>query len=206
MTMLISVGIMLSCSTPHSYAGGKALQPPPRQRTTTAPDKNKPDSKINVPDVEVLNQDGKPIKFYTDLVAGKLAFVSFMFATCEESCPMLGENLARLQGLLGDRLGKDVSLISVSLDPENDTPERLKAWGKMFGARSGWTFITGRKNDIDRIIKAFTGGATGKGEHTPIVFIGSAEKGVWIRAFGLTEPSRLVRLIDQAAAAPPNPK
>ncbi|HKY06087.1 MAG TPA: SCO family protein, partial [Blastocatellia bacterium] len=150
----------------------------------------KGDLSLSIPDVEVFNQDGKKVRFYSDLIRGKVAVISFGFTSCTYICPMQGETLSRLQAVLGNRLSKEVNIISVSLDPETDTPARLKSWGAQFGARPGWTFVTGKRSEIDKVAKAFTGGEALKGEHSPVVFVGSDRQGVWVRAYGLAEPER----------------
>lgn len=203
-SMLIAAALVLWCPAHDSYGRGRASQQPQRPADESAGDKQ--GSKVVVPDVTVLNQDGKPINFYTDLVKGKTVVVDFIYSTCQYVCPLQGESMANLQAMLGDRLGTEVVLISVSLDPETDTPERLKAWGKMFGAKEGWTLLTGKKQDIDRIIKAFTGGSTGRGEHSPLWAIGNEGTGIWVHAYGLTAPNNLMRLIDKVGGPASNPK
>jgi len=202
--ILLAAALLLSSPARHPYGGVKALQQPQVAAQEAA--RAKQASRVTVPDEPVLNQDGKPVNFYTDLVKGKIVLVHFIFTTCEDVCPMQGESLAKLRTLLGDRVGREVQFISVSLDPETDTPARLKAWGKMFGAGPGWSLVTGDQQRIDRIIRAFTGGSTGKGEHAPLFVIGDESKGVWRRANALTEPSRLLRVIDQVGASAPSPK
>jgi hypothetical protein len=101
-------------------------------------------SKMTIPDVELLDQDGNKVRFYTDLVKGRTVAINFIFTTCTTICPPLGATFARVQKELGERAGRDVQLISVSVDPATDTPERMKAWGAKFHAAAGWTFVTGR--------------------------------------------------------------
>jgi cytochrome oxidase Cu insertion factor (SCO1/SenC/PrrC family) len=163
--------------------------------------KQKGDLKPSIPDVEVLNQDGKRVRFYSDLIKDKVVVISFVFTTCTFICPMQGNNLSKLQALLGERLGKDVNMVFVSTDPETDTPERLKAWGTQFGAKRGWTFITGRRSEIDKVAMAFTGVVALKGEHSPVVFIGSDKTGIWIRTYGLADPEGLNKLIEEITKA-----
>jgi protein SCO1/2 len=160
--------------------------------------KNKVVRKI-IPDVELLSQDGKKIHFYEDLLKGKTVVVSFIYTTCGSVCPMLGENLAKLQGLLGDRLGKNIQLISISTDPVTDTPERLKTWAKMFGENPGWTLITGQRADINKLLIALAGYIVDKGMHDPVILIGNQDKGIWKSAFGLADPERLLEMLQQVS-------
>jgi protein SCO1 len=100
------------------------------------------DTKQNIPDVELVDQDRKTVHLYSDLVRGRVAALSFIFTTCTTICPLIGANLGRLQTELGQSLGQDISLISVSVDPATDTPQRLKAWGAQFGAKPGWSLLS----------------------------------------------------------------
>jgi SCO1/SenC/Heavy metal binding domain len=88
--------------------------------------------KMNIPDIEVLDQNGRKIHFYTDLVKGQTVVINFIFTTCTTICPPLGATFARVKKELGDKVGRDVRFISISVDPATDTPERLKAWGEKF--------------------------------------------------------------------------
>src|SRR6476660_9636366 len=85
------------------------------------------EAKQNIPDVELVDQDGKAVHLYTDLVKGRVAALSFIFTTCTTICPLIGANLGRLQTELGQSPGEHIALISVSVDPANDTPQRMKA-------------------------------------------------------------------------------
>src|SRR5258707_9425515 len=108
----------------------------------------------NIPDVELVDQDGKTVHLYTDLVKGRVAALSFIFTTCTTICPLIGANLGRLQTELGQSLGENIALISVSVDPANDTPLRMKAWGAQFGAKAGWDLLTGDKETVEQLLKA----------------------------------------------------
>jgi protein SCO1 len=95
--------------------------------------------------------ENKPVRFYDDLIKGKISIINFMFASCEEFCPISINCLARLQSLLGDRLGRDMFMYSFTLKPEEDTPEKLAAYAKGVGARHGWYFLTGNEYDLTSI-------------------------------------------------------
>lgn len=152
----------------------------------------------SIPDVEVVDQNGKPLHFYGDLIKGKSVIVNFIFTSCTYICPMQGANFSRIQAALGDRLSKEVTLVSVTVDPVTDTPERLKAWGQRFGARAGWTFVTGTKSEMDKLLRALTGDPSGFKEHSAIAFIGNYDRGVWIRTDALDDPARLINALDSA--------
>jgi protein SCO1/2 len=158
--------------------------------------KQKQNIKKVISDVTVYNQDGERLHFYSDLIKGKVVAINFIFTSCTYICPMQGAAFSKLQAALGDRLGRDVHLISVSIDPATDTSERLKAWGQRFGAKPGWTFVTGERSEIDKLLESLTGSAGGRGEHSPIVLIGNDE-GAWIRAYGLAEPERYIDLFEK---------
>ena len=99
--------------------------------------------------VAVTTQDGRTLRFYDDVLKGKIVLINFFFTDCDAVCPLMTENLARVQELLGDRVGKDIFMVSISLQPEHDTPEVLAAYAKTYGVGPGWLFLTGKKNDIE---------------------------------------------------------
>lgn len=101
------------------------------------------------PDVILRTQDNKKVRFYQDLIKDKVVTINFFFATCEEICPLITSNLARVQRLLGDRVGRDIFMNSISLKPDQDTPERLKAFAKMHHAGPGWNFLRGKPGDTE---------------------------------------------------------
>ena len=184
------------------------LRPAPAEaaktEAATAPDPahaSHAPSKMTIPDVELLDQDGRKVRFYTDLVKGKTVAINFIFTTCTTVCPPLGATFARVQKELGGGAGRgDVRLISISVDPATDTPERLKAWGAKFRAAEGWTLVTGQKPQVDELLRALGASTAAPADHTPTVLIGNDAAGQWTRSYGLAKPSVLVGLIDDAAA------
>ena len=150
---------------------------------------------MNIPDVEVRDQDGRTLNFYTDLVKGKTVAINFIFTTCTTICGPLGATFARVQKELANR---DVHLISVSVDPVTDTPERLKAWKQKFKAGPGWTLVTGDKQKIDELRRALAAATSRPEDHSPMIIIGNDALGQWTRAYGMAKPSQLIRLIDAA--------
>lgn len=160
--------------------------------------------KMVIPDVEVLDQEGNRIHFYRDLVKGKTVAINFIFTTCTTICPPLAATFARVQKQMGDKVGADVHLISISVDPVTDTPQRLKAWGAKFKAGPGWTFITGNKQEIDKLLNALGASVARREDHSPAAIIGNDLTGEWMRTYGLAKPTQLVDLILKLKNGPTN--
>jgi protein SCO1 len=158
---------------------------------------------LSVPDVSLVDQDGKAVHFYSDLVKDRVVAMNFVFTTCTTICPPIGATFAKLQKLLA---GKDVQLISVSIDPATDTPERLKAWAGKFGAGPGWTLVTGDRNEVTRLLKALGVYTAAVGDHSPLVLLGNDAGHRWTRAYGLAAPAKLAEMIDQLIAPAANIK
>lgn len=156
--------------------------------------------KMVIPDVEVLDQDGNERHFYTDLIKDKTVAINFIFTNCTTICPPLAATFARVQKELGDKVGKDVHFISISVDPLTDTPERLKTWGAKFKAGAGWTFITGEKQEMDKLLNALGAAISRREDHTPMMIIGNDTKGVWTRTYGLAGTRQIVGLITDVMA------
>lgn len=152
---------------------------------------------LSIPDLAVLNQDGERLHFYSDLVKDKVVAINFIFTTCTTICPPLAATFSRVQTLTGDRVGKDFYLISVSVDPVVDTPPRLKAWGGKFKAGPGWTFVTGKKPEVDKLLRSLGVAPGQKEDHPPLVVIGNDATGKWTRLYGLSPATRLVELIEE---------
>ncbi len=105
------------------------------------------------PNVELTTHEGEKVRFFDDVIEGKVVAINFIFTKCRTTCPAETAKMRQVQRLLGDRVGKDVFIYSISLDPRWDTPERLKAYAEKFEVRPGWTFLTGDIDDINLIQK-----------------------------------------------------
>ena len=99
--------------------------------------------------VPVQTQDGRTLRFYDDVMKGKILVINFFFTDCDNLCPIATDNLVRVQELLGDRVGKDIRFVSISLQPEHDTPEVMAAYAKKHSVGPGWFFLTGGRDDIE---------------------------------------------------------
>ena len=202
--MILLTAFILGFATPVSNFGAASAQgrENSRQKKEQEPaPKPKDSTALRIPDATVYDQDGNKLKFYTDLVKGKTVAINFIFTTCTAICPSLTATFRRVQQQLGDRVGHDVHLISVSVDPTTDVPERLKEYAAKFKAGPGWTFVTGDKGEIDSVLLALGTAVANKNDHTPMVLIGNESAGNWSRAYGLSPPTRLVDLIKAAHEA-----
>jgi protein SCO1/2 len=101
------------------------------------------------PNVPLITQDGEKVNFYKDLVEGKVVTFNFFYTKCEDVCPMVTANLAKVQRLLGDRVGRDIHMYSFTLSPAHDTPQVIKKYADSYSAKPGWTFLTGEPADLE---------------------------------------------------------
>ena len=159
-------------------------------------------SGLSIPEVQVLTQDGRQVAF-GDLVGDGVVAMNFVFTTCTTICPPMGAHFGQLRQLLGERAGDGVRLISVSVDPVTDTPERLRAWGDLFGAGDGpgWTLVTGSKSDITHLLKGLQVFTPDIRDHSATVIVGDAGAGEWTRTYGLAPPAKLMEILEQYAPA-----
>jgi protein SCO1/2 len=178
-----------------------AALPPLGAQTTAAKPLAEVAVKPSIPDVALVDQNGKPVRFYSDLVQGKVVMMNFIFTSCTTICPPMGATFAKVQKVLGERSGRDVHLISVSVDPASDTPERLKAWSQKLGAGPGWTLVTGDRENVTQLLKALGVYTASISDHSPLVLVGNDVQGRWTRAYGLAPPTKLVELIDGMTVA-----
>jgi cytochrome oxidase Cu insertion factor (SCO1/SenC/PrrC family) len=156
--------------------------------------------RLKIPDMELLNQDGQQVRFVSDVIKGRVAVIDTVFTTCTTICPVMGANYARLAKTLKDRVGRDVVMVSVSVDPVNDTPSQLKAWSAKFYKGPGWILLTGPKSQVDTLLKSLGLFTPERQDHQSSVLIGS-KAGGWIRTSALTSPDKWLKIIDSFGAA-----
>ena len=173
--------------------------PSPTPTPTPDGDSNTSFSSAKIPNVRIYDQNGKQLDFYNDLIKGKTVAIDFIFTTCTTICPPLTATFRRVQQNAAQR-GLDVKLISISVDPAVDTPERLRAFAEKFNAAPGWTFVTGDKGEIDSLLQSLGVPVTNKNDHTPMIMIGNDAVDYWTRAYGLSSPTTLTDLLASVAS------
>ena len=153
------------------------------------------------PNVELITQDGKKVHFYEDLIKGKTVALELIYTTCKYNCPLETARMVQLQKLLGDRMGKDVFFYSITIDPEHDTPEVLKSYAEKYHVGPGWTFLTGKTEDIKLISRKLGLDKLPKGNdpdgHTPSLLIGNEATGIWMRNSALDNTKFMALKIEQ---------
>ena len=149
------------------------------------------------PDVQLRTQDDKPVKFFSDLLKGKTVLINFAFTTCTGVCPAMTSNLRKVQDLLGDRVGNDIIMISITVDPAVDTPDKLKKYAVSFGVKPGWYFLTGARAELDLVLRKLGGFVENKNDHTNLLIVGNVESGNWIKVFALGPPAQIVAEINK---------
>jgi protein SCO1/2 len=153
------------------------------------------------PNVELITQDGKKVRFYDDLIKGKVVAIELMYTTCKYNCPLETARLVQVQKLLGDRMGKQVFFYSITIEPETDTPRVLKAYAEKYKIGPGWTLLTGKKADIDLISRKlgldFLPNPDDPDGHMPSLLIGNEATGIWMRNSALDNTRFIALKIQQ---------
>jgi protein SCO1 len=152
---------------------------------------------------EVTTQDGRTLRFYDDVMKGKILLINFFYTECDAICPLMTENLVHLQELLGPRVGDEIRMVSITLQPEHDTPEVMAAYAKTYGVGPGWMFLTGKKDDIellrhrlgffdiDPVVDA------DPEQHIGTVRIANEPMHRWAMSPALVSPAALVRAVNR---------
>ncbi len=145
-----------------------------------------------VPDVTLLNQDGERVRLREVLLPpDRPVLVDFIYTTCTTICPVLSVNFVNFQRTIKNESAK-VQLVSISIDPEFDTPRELMKYMKRYEAKPGWQFLTGSRQDIDRVLKSFNVYTVNKMEHLPVTLLKSPADSRWVRIYGLISTGKLL--------------
>lgn len=146
-------------------------------------------------DIELINQDGKKVRLYSDLIQNKVVVISGFFTSCENACSVTARTFQKIQGVLGERLGNEVHLISLTLDPKVDTPDTLKDYAGKLNAKPGWYFLTGEKEKLELALKKLGQFVDDKESHQAVIIIGNEKTGLWKKAFALANPDEIIKVV-----------
>jgi protein SCO1/2 len=130
------------------------------------------------------------------MLQDKVVVINSFFSSCTDSCPAMSGTLAKIQDWLGDRLGRDAFIVSISVDPERDTPPVLKEYAQRFKARPGWSFLTGKPQDVEIVLQKLGQYVDAREDHLNVFIIGNERTGLWKKAFGLAKPADIIKVVD----------
>jgi protein SCO1/2 len=155
----------------------------------------------HLPNIPLVTHEGKEVRFYDDLVKGKVVMLNFFYALCGDVCPAVTANLAEVQKLLGDQVGRDIFMYSFTLRPEADDVLAIQNYRDTFGAGPGWTFLTGTPDDMERLRRAI--GFTNPNpaldkdttQHIGNVRYGNEPLMLWAACPGMATPSYIAESI-----------
>ena len=153
------------------------------------------------PNAILRTHENKPVRFYDDLIKGKVVLINFMYTNCDGLCPRQTANLAAVQRALGDRVGHDIFMYSITLKPEEDTPKVLQEYAKSNGVKPGWLFLTGKPGDVEKLRRklGFVDSDPivdrDKSQHIGVVLYGNEALDRWAACPALTDPTEIVRYV-----------
>src|SRR5450432_4003978 len=154
-----------------------------------------------LPNVLLRTQDNQAVRFYDDLIKGRTVVISFMFTSCKAICPRTSANLLKVRSALGDHVGRDVFFYSLTLDPATDSPAVLNQYARKIGAGPGWTFLTGKAEDLEllrRKLGLFDPDPkvdVDKTNHGALVVYGNDAVGRWSVMPALADPNRIAEAV-----------
>lgn len=162
----------------------------------------------HLPNVELITQDGKKVRFYDDLVKDKRVVIQFMFARCKDICPVITHHLVEVQRMLNGRVGQDIFFYSITLSPEEDSPKDLKTFAKAHGAGPGWTFLTGKPEDVLHLRKSLgffynnPKEDADRNNHSGMILVGTEPLMRWAMCQGGAKPEWIATVVRTEMDAP----
>jgi len=172
-----------------------------RHMMQSAPPADAAALRIDLPEVVLTNQDDVDVDLTGDVLADRIAVVDFVYTTCTTVCPVLSAVFRQIEEALHDRLGPEVVLVSISVDPNRDTPERLRNYAAKFGAPANWVWLTGRQQNVRNVLEAFGAYTPNFEDHPSMILVGDPGRGEWARYLGFPAPATIVAKVDEFAAA-----
>ncbi|WP_271409310.1 SCO family protein [Pseudomonas sp. Q1-7] len=190
----LATGPALAGHSPEEHAAHMAAQAAHAQQQAA-------DAEVRFADVPLLDQNGRELRLKDDLVGDRIVVMGFVYTSCTTVCPVISAIMQKLQTQLGERAGREVQLISLSIDPLRDTPQRLHDYAGRFGAGDGWRWVTGSNEAVTDTLKGLGTWTADYQEHPPLIMVGDGRTGQWTRFYGFTDPSVLLARVDELSAA-----
>jgi protein SCO1/2 len=155
------------------------------------------------PNVTLRTQENKSVRFYDDVVKGKIVLINLMFTSCSKYCPITTPRLVRVQKELQKQLGDRLRMVSITIDAERDTPKALADYARRYGVSKDWLFLTGKREDVDLIRRKLGIYDTEekKLEHMSLLTVGNEPEGQWLAMPVLTQTDEIVRTVVRVATS-----
>jgi len=202
---MIRYSLLLSCIAATGFALSPAAaddtDPHAQHRKMAQQESEARQDSIVLPDTVLITQHGEQRRLDSDIVAGRIVIIDFVYTTCTTVCPVLSAILSQVQGQLDGRVGTEILLVSISVDPVRDTPARLKAYADKMRAGDGWVWLTGEKQAVDGVLEQLGAYSPNFEDHPAVVLVGDAASGDWARFLGFPSASQIVAKVNQLSAA-----
>ncbi|WP_332769634.1 SCO family protein [Pseudomonas koreensis] len=154
-------------------------------------------AQVKFANVPLLDQNGKSVHLEQDLVQGKIVVMSFIYTSCTTVCPVVSSIMGKVQTQLGARVGDEVQLVSISIDPQRDDPKRLQDYARTFQRGPGWSWLTGSPQSISETLKGLGNFSGDFKNHQPLILVGDGNNRHWTRYYGFTDPALLAKEVEK---------
>ncbi len=155
---------------------------------------------VHFADVQLTNQNGQPVSLKRDLVSDRIVVMGFIYTTCTTVCPLVSAIMAKVQKQLGDKVGKEVQIVSITVDPLRDNPQRLLSYASKFQRGPGWSWLTGSQRAVNETLKGLGTWTADPENHAPLIMVGDGRSNHWTRYYGFADPAQLVERVEQLRA------
>jgi len=146
--------------------------------------------------LELVNQDGETVRFFDDVLKDKVVVINFIFTNCEGACPLMTHKLTVVRDSFEGKIGKPLQFVSLSIDPERDTPAAMKEFAKQHNAdHAGWTFLTGKPEHLENIIKRLGQYAPDIESHSTMMLAGNVNAAHWVKIQPYEMPPQIVEKV-----------
>lgn len=154
-------------------------------------------AQVRFADVALVDQNGKSVRLEKDLVSNKIVVMSFIYTSCSTVCPVVSSIMGKVQQQLGARVGQEVQLVSISIDPQRDDAKRLNDYARAFQKGPGWSWLTGSPQSVNETLKGLGSFSGDFKNHQPLILVGDGNSRHWTRYYGFTDPAVLTREVEK---------
>lgn len=192
---LLGLSLLLASQLALAHAGHDHGGPP-----AEPPAAHQEKASVRFADVALIDQDGMPVRLERDLVGEHLVVMGFIYTSCTTVCPVVSSIMSKVQQQLGGRVGEEIRLVSISVDPQRDDSKRLAGYARAFQHGPGWSWLTGSPYAISETLKGLGSFSANLSEHPPLILVGDGRSGHWTRYYGFTDPGVLIAEVNRLSA------